>query len=86
MALHIPLGKQLQLTTQQGVVVMRQVAIERQALLLEQGLDGIVEQLIGVVLVDHVQVGLAAQIIENQKTLREVGSQYLRHMHASTGQ
>ncbi len=85
-ALYVPFGKQLQLTTQQRLVVMRQVAVEGQTLLLQQGLDGIVEQLVGIVFVYHVQIGLAAQVIENQEALLEIGSQHLRHMHTGAGQ
>src|SRR5690606_28896832 len=48
--------------------------------------DGVVEQAIGIVRVDHIEIGLPPQVIEDQKALFELSRQHLRHMHPGTGE
>ena len=80
-ALHVPFGEQLQLTPQQGLVIGRHRLRDRLQLELEQRLDGIVEQLIGVTRVDHVQIGLASEVGQQQEAAIQIGRQHLRYMH-----
>ncbi|MNQ29216.1 hypothetical protein D3C85_425260 [compost metagenome] len=86
MALQVPVGEQLQLATQQGVVVGRQLALHRQLLEGHQRLQRVLEQGVGVVRVDHLQIGLPAEIGQQQETLLEVAGEDLRHVHAGLGQ
>ncbi|MNC05672.1 hypothetical protein D3C75_531630 [compost metagenome] len=86
MALQVPVGEQLQLATQQGVVVGRQLALHRQLLEGYQRLQRVLEQGVGVVRVDHLQIGLPAEIGQQQETLLEVAGEDLRHVHAGLGQ
>ena len=83
---QVPVGKQLQLTTQQSVVIHRQTIRQGQLLEFQQGIQRRGEQLIGVLRGNYVQIGLPAQIGQQQKALRQVSSKDLRHMHIGLSQ
>ena len=82
LALHVPFREQFQLATQQGHVITRQRRDHRQLLKSQQRLQGILEQIVGVFAVDHVQIGLVAQVIEQKKTALEVFGINFRHIYS----
>ncbi|MNM76609.1 hypothetical protein D3C81_884360 [compost metagenome] len=81
-ALHVPLGEQFQLATQQGHVIARQRRNHRQLLESQQRLQGVLEQIVSVFAVDDVQIGLVAQVIEQKKTALEVFGINFRHIYS----
>ncbi len=72
MPTNVPLRKQFQLAAQQRDVIAGQRRVHRQLLKSQQRVDGIGKQLIGVLLVNHVQIGFSAQVIEQKKAARQI--------------
>jgi len=86
MLFQIPLGKQLQLAAQQGLVVDRQHIRLADALNPDQGINGATETLIGIVLAEHRQPGFGPHVRQQQKAARQVLGDDMRHMHTGIGQ
>ncbi|MCY1423169.1 hypothetical protein D9M71_388760 [compost metagenome] len=85
-ALQVPLGEQLQFAAQQGLVVGRQAVGHRHLLEGHQGVQRRLEEFLGIGAGEHVQVGLAAKIGQQQEALLDVLGENPRHMHPGLGQ
>ena len=83
MAAAEPVVEQAQLAGEQIFVVGREVGGRRDRLQLQQLGDGIVEQGVGVVAVDDVQVGVRAEVFQQQETGIDVLRQHPRHAYAA---
>ncbi|MNT12657.1 hypothetical protein D3C72_1475930 [compost metagenome] len=84
----VPLGKERQFTLEQRAVVGRQHAGLGGQLPADQRVDGqVVEWPVGVRAgrIDHVEHGLAAQVVEQQEAVVAVPFEHLRRRHAGLG-
>ena len=69
-----PVDKQLYFAAQQGCVIARQRAIVLAALQLQQSAHGITVEMIHAAGIEAAEVGLLAQIIQQQESLLRLGS------------
>ncbi|MCY1174207.1 hypothetical protein D9M73_144010 [compost metagenome] len=72
MTAHEPFGKQLQLASQQCHVVAGQWCVHRQLLESQQSGDSLIEQMIGILCVDHIQISFISQVVQQQETTLKV--------------
>ena len=82
MLFHIPLGEQAHLLQQQFLVIGRQFVLVRCDLYPDQRAGRRAIKLARVALVQRVEVGGAAKIGQQQKSLRQVLGMHVRHMYA----
>lgn len=83
---QVPVGEQLQLAAQHRFVVGRQDTGDIDLLEGDQRIQGRFEQLVGISGMKHVEVGLPAQVTEQQETVLQVLGENPRHMHAGFGE
>src|SRR5690606_39375069 len=62
MPLQVPLGKQLEFAPQQWRIVLRKIRWTGDTLLRDQCIDRGIEQSIGIIDAQHIEVGLATEI------------------------
>ncbi len=83
---QVPVGEQLQLAAQHRFVVGRQDTGDIDLLEGDQRIQGRFEQLVGIPGMKHVEVGLPAQVTEQQETVLQILGENPRHMHAGSGE
>ena len=83
---HKPFREEFKFTTQQSLVIAGQRRIHRQLLEGQQGFNGVLEQGLGVVTVDHVEKGFIAQIVEQQEPALQVLSINFRDIYFADSQ
>ena len=86
MAPEVPVGKQRHFPAQQRFVVRRQLARAGGELPAHQCVDGIPQQRVGVLFVEGVEVGRAAQVGKQEEPLREVLGVDLGCVHTRVAQ
>ena len=80
--LDIPLRKQIDFPLEHGVIVRGQCAFARSLLPEHEFVGGCIHQPGSIVFIENIKVGLPAQIAHENKSLRAVGGENARHVHA----
>ena len=78
-----PFVEQPQFARQQRLVVGREAFRRRHLLQFQQLTDRIVEQRVGIVGIDHMQVGLVAEVFQQQEAVFDILCQHARYAHVA---